>query len=616
MEKKYDVVVIGAGHAGLEAAFAAAKQKLKVALVTLDEKSIGMTPCNPSIGGPAKGIVTREIDALGGMQAIATDENQLQMKLLNTSKGPGVWALRAQIDKVTYHQWFVKKLSKNKYIDLIIDEVKKIDTINKMVSSISLTNNKIIETKYIVITTGTYMDSLTFRGDDVKDEGPDDLKNSKGLSENLKDLGFDLIRLKTGTPPRILSSSIDYTGLKEEPGTDKKMSFSHFNKIYLPFNKQMICHIIHTNEETHKIISENIKLSAMYGGMINGTGPRYCPSIEDKIVKFADKPRHQIFIEPESRFLNTIYLGGFSSSMPVDVQDRMIRTLPGLKNCKIDKYAYAIEYDAIDPLQLKKTLESKKIKNLYFAGQINGTSGYEEAASQGLIASLNICNDYFGREPLILGRDEAYIGVMIDDITTRGITEPYRLLTSRAEYRLLLRNDNADDRLLKIGYENNMISKDNYNEYLENSETINEIIGKLKLKTIGMIPSLSKDSKKTNLSLYDFLKRPETKIDDILSFVYSGKELGDELKMKIEIQVKFDGYIKKQNDDLLKMNKLDKFKLNNIIDYNNIPNLSLEAIDKLNKILPYDLDQASRISGINITDIICIKYFLEKNTNE
>lgn len=611
---EFDVIVIGAGHAGLEAAFACNKRGLKTALITLEQKSIGMMPCNPSIGGPAKGIVTREIDCLGGMQAIAADACQLQMKLLNTSKGPGVWALRSQTDKVAYHKWFIQAL-KETNIEVIFAEVSDLIVDNKVIKGVILKNNIKHLAKYVIITTGTYLKSITYRGSIIKNEGPDGLLNSSNLSKCLEHLGFSLIRLKTGTPPRIKQSSIDYTNLQIEPGTDKQLCFSHNIKHYLPYSKQLPCYIIHTNDQTHEIIRDNLQLSAMYGGHITGTGPRYCPSIEDKIVKFADKPRHQVFIEPESKELDTIYLGGFSTSMPVEVQEKMIRTLPGLKNCVIDKFAYAIEYDAIDPRQLHKSLESKLIKRLYFAGQINGTSGYEEAASQGLIAGINVANDHDKLLPLILKRYESYIGVMIDDITSKGVTEPYRLLTSRAEYRLNLRNDNADDRLLLIGFKNKMILEDQYKNYQLRKYLIDSVIDQLKLKTIGMYKELCQNMTKTNQSLYDYLKRPEVTMNDLIHLLVLDdiQMIDDELKDKINILVKFEGYIKKQNDELAKFKDLTIYSLLNVSDYNCIGNLSLEAIDKLNKIKPDDLDQASKISGINFSDIFAIKLFLDKS---
>lgn len=612
---EYDVVVVGAGHAGLEAAFASAKKGLRTALVTLDKNGVALMPCNPSIGGPAKGTVTREIDALGGMQGKGADACQLQMKLLNSSKGPGVWALRAQVDKVKYHFWFLEEIEKQENLDLIIDEVVSLIIDNGKIVGVNLSNEK-MNCKAVVLTTGTYMKSVTHRGSDKKEEGANGSKRSNFLSDSLKELGFNLIRLKTGTPPRIQKDSIDYSVMQIEPGTDSLLSFEHFNPVYLPFDEQLPCYIIHTQKETHEIINSNLKKSAMYGGMINGIGPRYCPSIEDKLVKFPDKERHQIFVEPESLSLDTMYLGGFSTSMPVDIQEKMIRSLPGLKDCVIKKFAYAIEYDAIDPTQIYPSLMTKTIEGLFSAGQINGTSGYEEAAGQGLIAGINAANYILNKPMLVLSRTNSYIGTMIDDIVTKGVTEPYRLLTSRSEHRLFLRNDNADDRLLKIGYEEGLISKENYEIYLHNVEIAKDIINTLKNKTVGQVDELKFIIKKNNISLYEYLKRPEVKLIDLLPYINFGKqELDQFLLNKIEISVKFEGYIKLQEERIEQFSRSNDLSLVNITDYKIVPNLPLEAVDKLNKIKPLTLSQAGRISGINLEDIVKIKYYLE-NKNE
>lgn len=616
MEKQYDVIVIGAGHAGLEAAFAASNLNNNTCLVTLDEKGIGLMPCNPSIGGPAKGIVTREIDALGGIQGKAADATTMQMKILNSSKGPGVWAIRAQIDKLAYQSWFKEQIKKQPNLTLVIGEVVELIVEDKTIKGIKLADNSCLYAKVVIITAGTYLQSITHRGKVQIDEGADGNKNAKFLSNNLIKLGFSLIRLKTGTPPRIHKDSIDYSVMTYEPGTNENIAFSHYQPVYKPFDEQLPCYIIHTKPDTHQIIVDNLSESAMYGGSIKSIGPRYCPSIEDKIVKFAEKERHQIFVEPESYNLDSIYLGGFSTSMPIEVQDKMIKTLPGLENCKILKYAYAIEYDAIDPTQLYPTLESKLVDRLFFAGQINGTSGYEEAAGQGLMAAINAHQKIHNKAPVVLGRDEAYIGVMIDDIVTKGVNEPYRLLTSRAEHRLSLRNDNADDRLIKLGYEIGLVKQEVYDDYLNKQAVITEVLDWLKTTTVGQIDKLKFTTTKTNTYLIDYLKRPEIKLNDLLPFYPKPLSLNDQLISKIQIQVKFEGYIRNQEENLKQLKKLNKISLVDIEDYHIIPNISYETREKLNKIKPLDLDQASRISGVNLTDIVMIKYYIERIKNE
>ncbi len=424
-------------------------------------------------------------------------------------------------------------------------------------------------------------------------------------------MGFKTIRLKTGTPARILKSSIDFSKMQLEPGSKEKHSFTHFNPIFLPYEKQLPCYLVHTNKHTHKIINDNLKRSAMYSGYIKGTGPRYCPSIEDKIVRFSDKERHQIFVEPESLKLDTMYLAGLSTSMPEDVQEQIIHSLDGFEKAVIKKYAYAIEYDAINPIQLFPTLETKLIQGLFFAGQINGTSGYEEAACQGLMAGINVICKLENRPPFVLKRHEAYIGVLIDDIVTKEITDPYRLLTSRAEYRLELRNDNADERLYKYSYELGLISDKEYQNFLNNLDQVNEIIEKLKKMTLSDCKGLKFESKKTNIFLYDILKRPEYSINDILPFFDKKYNLNEFWRQKIDIKIKYEGYIINQKKDIKQMENMSNIKLNLIKDYNVIPNISLEAIDKLNKVKPLSLDQASRISGINLPDLINIKLYLE-----
>lgn len=610
----YKGMVIGAGHAGLEAAFAFANKKMHVALVLMDEKLIGNMPCNPSIGGPAKGIVTREIDALGGMQGMAADACQLQMKLLNSSKGAGVRALRAQIDKIEYHKFFKKLVDENEYIDLIVGEAEKVLVKNNQAVGLKI-NGKDHFSDTVIISTGTFLDSKVFIGHESKQEGPDGFSASTKLAKNIKEIGFETIRLKTGTPPRLDKNSLDYSQFQIEPGTDGKYSFSHFNCKFLDIKDQEVCYLIHTNLDTHEIIKNNLKESSMYGGAISGTGPRYCPSIEDKVVRFHDKERHQIFIEPESKQLNTVYLAGISSSLPKNIQEQMVHSIKGMENAIFIKHAYAIEYDSIKPEQLYPSLESKKIANLFFAGQINGTSGYEEAAGQGLIAGINAILKIENKEPLILSRSEAYIGVMIDDIVTKEITEPYRLLTSRAEHRLELRNDNADERLIKYGYEIGLISEEKYKLFNENIDKLNKNIEMLKNKLTSEVKGLKTTYKKSNISLYELIKRPDFSYQDLKQYI-DAYELDDFWQEKINIKIKYDGYIKNQKNLIQDYEKLSRTKLSVNIDYKQVGNLSLEAIDKLNKFKPIDLGQASRISGVTFNDLINIKFFLKGNSNE
>lgn len=610
----YKGMVIGAGHAGLEAAFAFANKKMHVALVLMDEKLIGNMPCNPSIGGPAKGIVTREIDALGGMQGMAADACQLQMKLLNSSKGAGVRALRAQIDKIEYHKFFKKLVDENEYIDLIVGEAEEVLVKNNQAVGLKI-NGKDHFSDTVIISTGTFLDSKVFIGHESKQEGPDGFSSSTKLAKNIKEIGFETIRLKTGTPPRLDKNSLDYSQFQIEPGTDGKYSFSHFDCKFLDIKDQEVCYLVHTNLDTHEIIKNNLKESSMYGGAISGTGPRYCPSIEDKVVRFHDKERHQIFIEPESKQLNTVYLAGISSSLPKNIQEQMVHSIKGMENAIFIKHAYAIEYDSIKPEQLYPSLESKKIANLFFAGQINGTSGYEEAAGQGLIAGINAILKIENKEPLILSRSEAYIGVMIDDIVTKEITEPYRLLTSRAEHRLELRNDNADERLIKYGYEIGLISEEKYKLFNENIDKLNKNIEMLKNKLTSEVKGLKTTYKKSNISLYELIKRPDFSYQDLKQYI-DAYELDDFWQEKINIKIKYDGYIKNQKNLIQDYEKLSRTKLSINIDYKQVGNLSLEAIDKLNKFKPIDLGQASRISGVTFNDLINIKFFLKGNSNE
>ena len=612
----YDVIVVGGGHAGLEAVFAASKLNERVALITLDFKSIGMMPCNPSIGGPAKGVVVREIDALGGEMGHAADATYLQMKMLNTAKGPGVQCLRAQSDKLEYVEYMKNKVKEHVNIDVI--ETMAVDLIvedNTCIGIVTETNEKIYG-KTVILTTGTYLNGKILRGSEFIYEGPDGQRSAIGLTSALERKGIETMRLKTGTPPRIKKDTIDYTDMQIERGTDKELSFSFDTTEYVDFDKQECCYLIHTTKETHKIIEENLDKSAMYGGHVEGVGPRYCPSIEDKIVRFNDKERHQLFVEPESVHLDTIYLQGFSTSMPIDVQDKMIRSLPGMKNVEVIKYAYAIEYDAINPLELKTNLETKKVNNLFCAGQINGTSGYEEAAAQGLIAGINASRLIKGLEPLVLRRDEAYIGVMIDDLVTKGTKEPYRLLTSRAEYRLLLRHDNADSRLKQIGYDIGLVSEESYARFIKKTNDVNELTNKLNEVRFTPKSLINEDLKELGLTTLEYgisalelLKRPNVTLELIMPYIEGS--YSKEVIESTEINVKYTGYIKKQLETAQKQKELESVKIPNL-DYDKVPHLALEARQKLQKVQPSNIGQASRISGVNPSDISVLLIYLKQ----
>lgn len=613
---KYDVIVVGGGHAGLEAIFAASKLNERVALITLDFNTVGMMPCNPSIGGPAKGVVVREIDALGGEMGHAADATYLQMKMLNTAKGPGVQCLRAQSDKVEYVEYMKKKVKEHSNIDVL--ETMAVDLIveNNTCLGIITENNEKIFGKTVILTTGTYLNGKILRGSEFIYEGPDGQRSAIGLTEALERQGIETMRLKTGTPPRLKKDTIDYSEMQIERGTDRELSFSFDTTEYVEFEKQACCYLIHTTPETHKIIEENLSKSAMYGGHVEGVGPRYCPSIEDKIVRFNDKERHQLFVEPESIHLDTIYLQGFSTSMPIDVQDKMIRSLPGLKNVEVIKYAYAIEYDAINPLELKVSLETKKVNNLFCAGQINGTSGYEEAGAQGLIAGINASRLIKGLEPLVLRRDEAYIGVMIDDLVTKGTKEPYRLLTSRAEYRLLLRHDNADSRLKQIGYDIGLVKEESYQRFIKKLEDVNELTNKLNEVRFTPKSKINEDLKALNLTTLEYgisalelLKRPNVTLELIMPYIEGS--YSKEVIESTEINVKYTGYIKKQLETAQKQKELESVKIPNL-DYDKVPHLALEARQKLQKVQPSNIGQASRISGVNPSDISVLLIYLKQ----
>ena len=603
---KYDVIVVGAGHAGCEAALACARMKKSTLLITINIDNIADMPCNPSIGGSAKGIVVREIDALGGEMGRNADKTLLQMKMLNQSKGPAVRSLRSQADKVTYKREMLKTLRNTENLTIKEAIVSDLLVENNKIVGITTEDGETIYCKACILTTGTYLKADILVGDKRTPEGPHGEKRANFLSDNLEKLGFKILRLKTGTPPRIERSSIDFSVLKREDGDDCKLTFSFDDIAYYDYKNQVPCYLTYTNLKTHKIIMDNLNKSAMYGGFYEklGTGPRYCPSIEDKVVRFKDKERHQLFLEPESMYYDDIYLQGFSTSMPHDVQEDMVHSLKGLEHAKILRYAYAIEYDAIDPLQLKPSLETKVVENLFTAGQINGTSGYEEAAGQGIVAGINASLKLDNKEPLILSRSDAYIGVLIDDLVTKGTIEPYRLLTSRAEFRLLLRSDNADLRLSEKAYKIGLLSEERHNKLLNKIKEIKEIEEDIK--------NITFPKEKCNLS--EYLKRPEVKIIDYVDKL--NKKYSKEVLEQVEINHKYEGYIIKAKKEAEKMIKLGKKQIPEDIDYEKVDNLATEARQKLEKIRPRTIDQATRISGVNPSDIAILMVYLKRFYNE
>ena len=622
----YDIIVVGGGHAGCEASLAAARLNNKTLLITGNINNIADMPCNPSIGGPAKGIIVREIDALGGEMANNIDHSLLQLKMLNVKKGPAVWALRAQGDKILYPKQMLNTIKNTNNLDIKEAIVEDLIVEDNKVVGVILEDNTKIYSKAVILTTGTYLKSVILRGDKKKEEGPHGEKPSKYLSENLKKYGFKIQRLKTGTPQRIDKNTIDYSKTELEPGDNILRTFSYDNEPLYKIEDQISCHLTYTTKKTHEIIMKNLNKSSMYGGYVSGIGPRYCPSIEDKVVRFKDKERHQLFLEPESKIINdptygnTIYLQGFSTSMPEDIQEEMVHSLPGFENAKILKYAYAIEYDAIDPLQLKQSLETKVLENLFTAGQINGTSGYEEAAGQGLIAGINANQKIKNKEPLILKRNEAYIGVLIDDLVTKGTKEPYRMLTSRAEYRLLLRHDNADLRLSEYGHQIGLINEEKYKKLQTKKQEIEDLKNLLKTNKITptketneFLSSINSAQIKDGLSLYDLLRRPEVTMDSLNHFIEI--PYNELVKEQVEISIKYEGYIKKAEKEAEKMINLENKKIPEDIDYDKIHNLASEAKQKLKEVRPTSIGQAIRISGVNPADISIIMIYLKKEYN-
>ena len=613
---EYDIVVIGAGHAGCEAALAAARLGMKTAIFSISLEAVANMPCNPHIGGSSKGHLVREIDALGGEMGKNIDKTMIQIKMLNTSKGPAVHSLRAQADRKRYQMEMKHTLEKQENLDLKQAEIVDIKLENNKVKSIQTDVGAIYNVKSIIVATGTYLKGKIFIGDYSKESGPDGVFPANKLSECLKGLGVNLVRFKTGTPARINKKSIDFSKMEVQKGDVDIIPFSFEDKMK-QFD-QVDCYLTYTNAETHKIIRDNLHRSPLYAGVIEGTGPRYCPSIEDKVVRFADKERHQVFVEPIGIDTDEMYIQGMSSSLPEDVQIAMYRTLPGLEHCEFTRPAYAIEYDCIDPADLKLSLEYKKIDGLFFAGQTNGTSGYEEAACQGLIAGINASQKIKGKEPLILDRTEAYIGVLIDDIVTKGTNEPYRMMTSRAEYRLLLRQDNADLRLTEKGHEIGLISDERYNKFLDKKQKIEaekkrleETIVRPTEEVNEFLRNQGTSELTTGSKLSELLKRSEISYASLATIDKDRPELGEQVKEEVEIQVKYDGYIKMQEAQVEKFKKMEKKLLPEDLDYNTVKGISLEARQKLNKHKPHSIGQASRISGVSPADISVLLVFLQ-----
>ncbi|ALA70375.1 tRNA uridine 5-carboxymethylaminomethyl modification protein [Geobacillus stearothermophilus 10] len=613
----YDVIVVGAGHAGCEAALASARIGAKTLVITLNLDMIAFMPCNPSIGGPAKGIVVREIDALGGEMAKNIDKTYIQMRMLNTGKGPAVRALRAQADKVLYQREMKKTLENQENLTLLQGKVERLIVEDGVCKGVITHTGAHYYAKAVVITTGTFLRGEIIIGDIKYSSGPNNQQPSIKLSEHLEELGFELVRFKTGTPPRVNSRTIDYSKTEIQPGDKEPRAFSYETTKYI--TDQLPCWLTYTTEETHRIIDENLHLSPMYSGMIKGTGPRYCPSIEDKVVRFHDKPRHQIFLEPEGRETEEVYVQGLSTSLPEHIQRKLLETIPGLEKAQLMRAGYAIEYDAIVPTQLWPTLETKLVKNLYTAGQINGTSGYEEAAGQGIMAGINAAHRALGREEIILSRSDAYIGVLIDDLVTKGTNEPYRLLTSRAEYRLLLRHDNADLRLTELGYRIGLISEERYQKFLAKKEAIEREKKRLQTVIIKPTPKVQEvireaggSELKDGIRAADLLRRPEMRYEHIRKLAPADEEIAPEVAEQVEIQIKYEGYIQKSLQEVERLKKMENKKIPEDIDYDAIQGLATEARQKLKQVRPLSIAQASRISGVNPADISILLVYLEQ----